>query len=102
MCANESNLTVKVHITAEPWVPTNVGIVWAQAEGNPYNSQNYHGPDTYTFPISITHPADFVEAGAEVGIYNDYDIVDIVYPITHIYLHLGPLPDPPSDEPPEN
>lgn len=102
LIAEERDLTVKVHITADPWVPTNIGTVWAQAEGNSYHSQNYHGPDTYEFDMIILYPADFVEAGADVGSYHAYDIVDIVSPVTHIYLHLGPSPKPPPDIPSNN
>ena len=89
LIANESlTLTVIIHITADMGVPT-YGDVWCLPEGNASNYQEYHGADDYIFDdVYISYPADFVTGRVVAGNYSDEDTVPLVYPITHIYLHL--------------
>ncbi|MCK4359641.1 MAG: hypothetical protein KAW92_13065 [Candidatus Cloacimonetes bacterium] len=80
--------TVIIHITADMGIPTE-GVVRCCPEGNAAQYEIYHGPDDYVFPdIFLLQPADFVTGRVEAGNHSDEDTVPLVYPITHIYLHL--------------
>jgi len=82
------SLTVIIHITADPGMPTD-GYVWCLPEGNASNYQEYDGPRDYIFnDVYISYPSDFVTGRVEAGNHSDEDTVPLVYPITHIYLHL--------------
>lgn len=90
LIAEESlSLTVIIHITADMGIPTE-GDVWCLPEGNASNHQDYDGARDYIFDdVYIgSYPADFVTGIVEAGNYLDEDTVPLVYPITHIYLHL--------------